>query len=375
MAFNRKDAVGGILLLILLLAGCATPPAPTGGGMQPLELADAAPIPLPAPIVDQLPPITQIAPGEAMIVFQAMDVLLAVDPHTGDSYRWQVQFVDAGEVPVNGEQVQLQRFILWRDGRFYNLPTGHNTRQMELAPDGRRIAYSSMIAPFLIHLSTVDGTENWLWPHLGHNPTWSPDGQHLAFYGWDDTGAAIHLFTADEDGGNLTSLMQMDFPAGDILAPQLAWSPDGSRLALLDNLSDRGRNRLYLLHADGHAPTLLYEPTDARLEDFRWSEDGSKLAFLSVATTGDNSRLQVVDTGNGTRIADYPDVRAFAWSPDSSQLAMGVCVYEEGVCPFDLFLGPATGGQRSQLTRLALALGNGLDIPDTGRLVWFGGLE
>ncbi len=371
MPLNRKYRGIVIVLMMLFVMSCNFL---SSGGMQPLHTAVSEEN-LPAIIIDKLPAITQIPAQEEAIVFQTMDTLLAVNPNSGDVSRWQVHLVDETVVPLNGEQFQLHDFILWRDGSFYNLPAAHKAWQVHLSPDGQLVAYSTKTAPFLIHIGAVDGKNPQQWPHLGHNPLWSPDGQTLAFYGWDDVGETIHLYTANVDGGNLTSLIEINYPASDIVPPHLAWSPDSTKLAMLDNLTERFHNRLYILYADSREPTLLYEPSGGRLEDFRWSPDGSKLAFIAIASTGNDRHLIVLDAVNGETLASYKDVYAFSWSPDGTQLAMGVCVYGDDHCPLDVFLGLADGGQRSRLTELELALGDGIELPETDRFVWIGSLE
>ncbi|HEX2172009.1 MAG TPA: hypothetical protein VHL09_06145, partial [Dehalococcoidia bacterium] len=89
-------------------------------------------------------------------------------------------------------------------------------------------------------------------------PTWSPDGQSLAF-SWVSRSAGrlmIRLLVADVESGEVTPLYENppDVPPG--IAPNLphyiAWSPDSRRIAFL-TMTAAGQT-LFLAPADGSGP-------------------------------------------------------------------------------------------------------------------------
>jgi len=83
---------------------------------------------------------------------------------------------------------------------------------------------------------------------LGKNPTWSPDGDRIAF---DSFSGDIYVMRSDGSAlTNLTNTVSID------LLP--AWSPEGSKIAFLSYGPEFGAN-LYVMGADGSGQVRLVE--------------------------------------------------------------------------------------------------------------------
>jgi Tol biopolymer transport system component len=102
---------------------------------------------------------------------------------------------------------------------------------------------------------------------------------------------------------------------------EIAWSPDGAHLAILNDLEPGGR-RLYIMDADGSNLRVLVD--DAVLGgggEFAWSPEGTRLTYPSYSdleagiwtVSFDGSAPSLVVS----RIVAYGPV----WSPDGSQIA------------------------------------------------------
>jgi imidazolonepropionase-like amidohydrolase/Tol biopolymer transport system component len=193
------------------------------------------------------------------------------------------------------------------------------------APDGDSMVMG--LQGVLWRLDADGGTADALTvPELdAHEPVWSPDGAHIAFYAFADNGFSV--FTMDPDGGRL---LRRTPPGEDARYP--AWSADGTRLLYA---SDAGGG--YALRSldlrTGERRALTepaatgYEPPDTPY--FRGAgnavhpapaPDGRGLAFV---VDGAPDRLVVRERGDRG-----PDRTLFqaellgppAWAPDGSAL-------------------------------------------------------
>lgn len=123
-------------------------------------------------------------------------------------------------------------------------------------------------------------------------------------------GARVGIGLVDADGGKLVVV------EGD--PSQLAWSPDGTRLAVaLPNplAQPAAGNEIFVMQADGSGRHRV-----ARGTDFAWSPDGTRIA---IAEPG---RIILHDPATGQDVGRLPlalsSVADMSWSPDGSLIAL-----------------------------------------------------
>jgi Tol biopolymer transport system component len=98
------------------------------------------------------------------------------------------------------------------------------------SPDGKRLAYSSS-PPNIVHVLTVDGLVDQVVPPrpgaIGTMfPRWSPDGTRIALVDWRREGdGRVALVNADDLDGSMVNIGP-SFSQG----PDFVWSPDGSTI-------------------------------------------------------------------------------------------------------------------------------------------------
>jgi Tol biopolymer transport system component len=182
--------------------------------------------------------------------------------------------------------------------------------------DGTMIVFDAEEPGLTIQTMAADGTGRtvvYLAPrrvHILWRPTWSPDGEQIAFCAVAGRDWTSQIFVMDSDGSNLANISGPDHP--DDCLPD--WSPDGTKIAFTDTWS------VAVMNADGSdrvtiGPHRSSWPT--------WSPDGTQIAFHRQ--THHQSDIYVVgaDGANLVRLTDTPRRREDqpAFSPDGLLVA------------------------------------------------------
>ena len=226
---------------------------------------------------------------------------------------------------------------LTTDDSFDNFPSW--------SPDGTRIAYlsggrGSGVGGFHLFTMAPDGTDSQeLTPTLAEviqqPPQWAPDGQRLAFVArsWGSRVPDVYadVYTVRRDGTELRQLA----PA--VQSP-VAWSPDGQRLAFAQAVDDAVM--LVTIAVDGSDPQPLVpiegwrgwqqeggHALGAWINSVAWSPDGTRIlvsvndrhpAFIVELDSPHRREVGILRNPAGR----FHGVRAAAWSPDGSQIAL-----------------------------------------------------
>ncbi len=196
------------------------------------------------------------------------------------------------------------------------------TQPGEVASPAGRIAFDTIRdGNWEIYVMDADGSHQTnLTNHPGYDrePTWSPDGDRIAFVSNRQAGLATRqIFVMNADGSGQTGLTDNLLAVWNFLYP--AWSPDGAHIAFSSNHIDN--LEIYLMALDGADQTHLTED-DAPDFDPAWSPDGSQIAFVSERDGNRDIYVMAADGSGTTRLTDDPgsDLEP-AWSPDGTQIA------------------------------------------------------
>ena len=209
--------------------------------------------------------------------------------------RLQVRTVLDGKVKceLTGTAEDAEAATTWSpDGRWITTRPDRNTLQLSNAQDCTPAAKAEGISP----INTI---------------RWSRDGTQVAYVTSD--GRTIVARNAEGIGKGVPWTANLD-----TYISELAWSPDGSRLAVMNNASELRILELGYRYPEERLRLRLDVGQDAARK-LAWSPDGSR-----IAAGTSNGRLIVfaADTGQklqslGTHSGWVEDVW---WSPDSKRL-------------------------------------------------------
>lgn len=288
--------------LALASFGCSESPRSSLAAPEPLDPASPARPFGPPPDPTNPPPSGSVVAFEGRIAF-ASTREGASTPHVyvleaGDTEPTRLAF---GEAPAWSHDGQRIAFHTW--------------------PGGVRDAAPSEV--HIVHIVEVDGSpEHFLVGDDAMYPAWSPDAKRLAFARDGD------IFVVNADGSGEAALLRMEtvraaleWENPDLELSRPTWSPDGQRIAFIVGGTDGGGGWVLMVDADGSNPRSfdfnpMAGPTHGRPA---WSPDGSRLA-IGISGGMDPVPWLVSAASDGTDVRIYEWGRGPDWSPDGTKL-------------------------------------------------------
>ena len=200
-----------------------------------------------------------------------------------------------------------------------------------------------------------------------YSPRWSPDRQQIAFTRLAPSSASeLWVMNADGSGQRHIATPELD------MMYNLAWSPDGTQIAL--NAYSEDPNLGYydwdiqLINVDGRGQTNLTDDLNGETSDPAWSPDGTQIVFSHYP---DSQRDLWLMKADGSGKMNLTDSEYFENGPDWSPDGQTILYWGSGPgTGGSLFVLPATGGT-AQLLLESAAFGRW--SADGGQIVFSGG--
>lgn len=222
------------------------------------------------------------------------------------------------------------------------------------SPDGERLAFISpcgsnqeIYPGASIFLVNVDGSGVTGLPYTpggDFDPAWSPDGSQIAFTSIRDFNRA-QIYVYDFEDEEVRSLS-----ANTVRDNQPAWSPEGDQIAFIT--TRRGPYQIWIMDSEGGEPFLLSRSGSLKNSHPVWSPDGKAILFTQSELLGGVPRLMwmLVQEGNYQESRLIPEVipmREASYSPDGHWIAFES--WPDG-SNHDIYIMTLNGVARQRLT-------------------------
>ena len=177
-------------------------------------------------------------------------------------------------------------------------------------------------------------------PGLAWHIAWSPDGTRLAVAVFD--GPRRNLWVMTADGSKATEIANGE----NVSRP--SWHPNGALITY--SLERNGRTEVHVTRFDGTNDRVVYsEPAPGTYAVFSasFSPDGSRIVFDAGTDSEYNIFVMASDGSNVRQLTETGTDYNPAWSPDGSRI---VFIRYEAISESDVFVMDADGSDVRRLT-------------------------
>ena len=149
------------------------------------------------------------------------------------------------------------------------------------------------------------------------NPSFSPDGNQVAFFRQEKSQNGSHIYVKLIGTGG----PPLRITTGPALDYSPAWSPDGRYIAFLRDLSSGQKTAVLLIPALGGPERKIAEvfPSSLTCTELTWSPYGNSLVISDRNSPKEPAGLFLlaIDTGEKRRLTSPPSAAISSWSGDS----------------------------------------------------------
>jgi Tol biopolymer transport system component len=229
------------------------------------------------------------------------------------------------------------------------------------SPDAKQIVFSEYppAGPTQLWLMNADGSnQHQLFndPFNDYFPSFSPNGSHIAFTRCQTTSnGTCAIYRVRTDGTGMTAITDFQPEIFDI-AP--VYSPDGETIAFGGFNRGGVLGAIYLMEADGSEIRRL-TPTELGAQQPFWSPDGESIAFQTHCCNPQNAEIWTINrggheltrlTGSAASDLDIPVAHYNqnpSWSPQGKAIVFGQYLPSSNISA--IFITNADGSECTQI--------------------------
>jgi Ca2+-binding RTX toxin-like protein len=235
-------------------------------------------------------------------------------------------------------------WVMNANGSDPHILIGNAAGEPSWSGDGQRLAYIGTDGN--VWIANADGGDPAQITHTGlaSDPNWSPDGRIAYVTNGSRPGQSARIVVSDADGTHARTWTQ-GFNA--------AWSPSWSaRGALFFIASGPDAKNIWRLRSDGTGLTRLRSPFAGSFRSIDVSPSGSMLAFTSDDNSGSNVWLMSASGNNPIELVGHSSGSP-AFSPDGTSVVVPINSHQDVSGDYqsvELVEFPSTGGAGTPLT-------------------------
>jgi TolB protein len=270
--------------------------------------------------------------------------------------------------------------------------------ELDWSPDGLEIAFSRSLEDgkgFGLAVADADGTgERTLLTDMAaaQSPTWSPDGREIAFMASVPETGRVALFVMNADGTGVHEIPGLE---ADAVSP--SWQPVPAANEPTDSPvpvppkangpiyfrvgSGEGRSRIEAVEPDGSGQRIVFDEDLTRIAQIAWSPDGSRIAYQNPIASERGIYVANADGTDAARLTDGINDGWPSWSPDGTRIVFSSSSYDPAIelcrpagadfaCPTDIFVMDADGSNLTRLTQDPAPEYGAEWSPDGGRIAF-----